>query len=197
MTNWMFVGIWFGMAAYAIAWFQGGRPERIAAGVLLCCCMLSSIVYDWRIGGVHLADMALDFGRFLILGWLCLRSNRWWLFLTTTALGLMMVTHALGVLVPTASAIALVSAQVGLGYLVDLSLMFSVFERRLAGDAPGGPAAWVAADTATKARRKRRNVARLTGAFPTAPRSGEAIIPWKESGARRFPPVLSRFAEKG
>ena len=76
MTAWQFSGLAFGLVAYAAAWLRGGRPERFGAAVLLIVCMISSIIFTWRIGGFHLPALLLDVGRLLIFGWLCLWSDR-------------------------------------------------------------------------------------------------------------------------
>ena len=181
LTIWNFVGIWFGMGAYAVAWTWGGRPERFAAGVLLFYCLLSSMTHTWEVGGFHVASFLENCIRLLIFGWLCLRSDRWWPFVLTGAIALGVLVDVLALLDPALSEIEAMSAQVGLGYLIDLTLLLSPLERRLAGDAPAGPAAWASAHVAT-ARRKRVN---------------EPAIPGAEFGARGFRLLPLRVTEKG
>jgi len=197
LTIWNFVGLWFGLAAYAVAWTWGGRPERFAAGISISYCLLSYLTYRWEIGGLHPAGFVEDCVRLLVFGWLCLRSARWWPFVATAGILLKVVVYVPVLLDPRLSEISAFSAQVGLGYLVDLSLMLSAFERRLAGESPARRAAWAAADMATTARRKRKEGARAADASRTAPGSGGAVLPRKEFRARRFPSVLARIAEKG
>ena len=157
MTPWQVGGLLFGFVAYAVAWAWGGRPERLGAGVLLFACLLSSLSYRWEIGGLYLAAMAQDSVRLLIFGWLCFRSDRWWPLVTTAALGLMVLMYVIRLLDPAFSHFAMASGHVGLGYLIDLALLLGVWERRLAGEPPAGPAAWAAADRATAVRRNGRN----------------------------------------
>lgn len=159
MTIWNFVGLWLGYVAYAVAWIWGGRAERFAAGVLLAYCMLSFITHRWEIGGFHLANFVENCVRLLVFVRLCFRADRWWPFVITAAIGLIVLVDVVALLDPDVPEVAAISAQVGLGYLVDLTLLFSVFERRLAGEAPAGRAAWAAADVATAARRKRKEAA--------------------------------------
>lgn len=197
MSIWNFVGLWFGLAAYAVAWTWGGRPERFAAGISILYCLFSFLTYKWEVGGLHLAGFVETCVRFMIFGWLCLRSDRWWPFVTTAAIALEVLVYVPVLLDPRLSEMSAFSAQVGLGYLLDLNLMLGVFERQLAGEAPAGRAAWAAADIATAARRKRKDEARRTDASPAVPAAGQTVIPRKEFHARRFPSVLLRTAEKG
>ena len=172
MTIWNFVGIWFGLGAYAVAWTWGGRAERFAAGLSLLYCLCSSMTYTWEVGGFHLASFIENCVRLLIFGWLCFRSNRWWLFVMTVAIALKVLVVVIALFHPALSAVEAMSAEVGLGYLVDLTLLLSPLERRLAGEAPAGSAAWAAAKVATAARRKRREQVRLPGSALTASETG-------------------------
>lgn len=156
MTSWQFSGLAFGLLAYAAAWVWGGRPERFGAAVLLLVCLISGIVFTWQIGGFHLASLLLDIGRLLIFGWLCLRSDRWWPLVVTACVGLMVFVQSARLFDPSISQFAAASADVGLGYLVDLALLLGVWERRLAGEPPAGTAAWAKAVRTTVARRSRR-----------------------------------------
>jgi hypothetical protein len=197
LTIWNFVGIWLGLVAYAVAWVWGGRAERFAAGVLLACCLLSFITYKWEIGGFHPASFAENCARLLIFGWLCLRSDRWWTFVITAALALILLVDVLALLDPDFSVMEAMSAQVGLGYVIDLTLLFSVFERWLADEAPAGRAAWAAADTATAARRRQKDEARLTERPRRPGEAAQRSFPGRNSALAVSRLKLSRFAEKG
>ncbi|HYD28288.1 hypothetical protein [Brevundimonas sp.] len=161
LTSWQVGGLVLGLIAYAIAWIWGGRPERLAAGVLLFTCLLSSLTFGWEVGGFYWFAMAQDCVRLLIFGWLCLRFDRWWSFVITAALGQMLFVYAAQLLIPAVTQYAVASAHVGLGYLIDLALLLGVSERWLAGEEPARLAAWKAADRATAWRRRRRDGARL------------------------------------
>lgn len=154
------------MAAYVLAWFWGGRPERFAAAVLLVVCVIIglSFAFPWGVEDPYLPGRITDCVLLLVFGWMCFRSNRWWPFLMTATLGLMVMVNFAALLDPDISQWAIASAKVGLGYLVDLTLMLSVFERWLAGEAPAGRAAWARADIATVARRNRKEEARPSAA---------------------------------
>ncbi|MDQ7813907.1 MAG: hypothetical protein RDU12_14470 [Brevundimonas sp.] len=156
MTPWQTCGIAFGFLAYAVAWVWGGRLERFGAGVLLFSCLLAFLTYQWEVGGHYPVAMALDSVRLLVFGWLCFRLDRWWPFVVTAAIGLMVMGYVLRLLDPTFSHLAMASAHIGLGYLIDLALLLGVFERWLAGEPAAGPAAWAKADRATEARRALR-----------------------------------------
>ncbi|MEJ6790855.1 hypothetical protein BrevBR_15030 [Brevundimonas sp. BR2-1] len=181
MTIWNFVGIWFGLAAYAVAWIRGGRVERFGAGFMIAFCMVSFITYKWAIGGLHIGVFIEYCLRFLVFGWLCLQADRWWPFVVTGALGLSVLVHAMAWLDPALSETEAFSAQVGLGYLIDLTILLSVFERRLAGEEPAGRAAWAAAEAATTARRKRKDETHPTAASAPVPGRGAAVIPGRKS----------------
>jgi hypothetical protein len=189
--------MWLGLAAYAVAWVWGGRSERFAAGFMIAFCLSSFITYKWEIGGLHVAMFIENCFRFLVLGWLCLRSDRWWPFVMTVAIALSLLVHAIAWVDPSLSEMEAFSAQIGLGYLIDLALLFGVVERRLAGEAPAGRAGWAAAEAATTARRKRRDEARLADSASLVTGSRKAVLLQKEFNPRSFRLMLSRFAEKG
>ena len=168
MTIWVVVGVWLGMAAYAVAWFWGGRTERFAAAVMLLHFAVAamSVIYLWEYNGVHLPRRIDDYVRLLIFSWLCFRSDRWWPLLMTAALGLMEVAEIVGLYNPGIARWGVVSAQVDLGYIVDLTLLLSVVERWLAGEAPDRHAAWARAAIATAGRKKRKEPRHRSEAGP-------------------------------
>ncbi len=155
VTHWQVVGQLLGLVAYVTAWVRGGHPERLGAGVLLFVWLLSSFTYRWEVNGFYPAGMAQDCIRLLIFAWLAFRSDRWWPFLTAAALGLLALLYVARLLNPAFSHYAMASGHVGLGYLIDLSLLLGVWERRLSGEPPAARAAWAAAERATAARRNR------------------------------------------
>lgn len=172
MTIWGVVGVLLGMAAYPVAWFWGGRPERFAAAVMLLHFALGcmSFVYGWELNGNPVPRMMGDYVRFLIFCWFCFRSNRWWPFLMTVIAGLMITVEVVAMLDPGLSFRDGVSAKIGLAYLLDLTLMFSFTERILAGEPPAARQAWARAHAATAARRNRKKPPRLTSP-PSRPTS--------------------------
>jgi len=205
VTPWQIVGLWLGLIVYPIVWIRGGRPERLGAGVLLFGYALSSLTFEWKVGGFHLAAMIEDCLLLLVFGWLCMRSDRWWPLVTTASMGLIVLTHVVKLLDPGFSQYAAVSARIGLGYLIDLALLLGVWERRLAGEPPAGPAAWADAARATTARRNRK--ARRTQADPAHAagdvpdqaskkgrplRSGPSIVQPANGFVRRQPPPEGR-----
>ena len=123
--------------------------------MLIVVCLISAIIFRWQVGGFHLASLLLDIGRLLVFGWLCLRSDRWWLFVMTAGIGLMVLVQGARLVDPSLSQFAVASADVGLGYLIDLALLLGVYERRLAGEPPAGPAAWAKAERTAMAGRAR------------------------------------------
>lgn len=124
-----------GLAAYVVGWLKGGHPERFGVTVLLASYALSSVTFRWRIGDFYWASAVEDLTLLLIMGWLALRSARWWPFVAAAALALIMVVHGLTVLTGGAlSAYAAASAHIGLWIVIDTALLFGVLERWLAGE---------------------------------------------------------------
>ena len=145
MTLWQSGGLIFGFAVYAIAWLRGGHPERFGAGVLLFVNLMAEPANAWVIGGGHPGFIALDGGLFLVFGWLALRGDRWWILVAAAGAGLAFLALVLQLLDPDLSLYAMVSAQIGLNYVIDLALLLGVWERWLAGEPPAARAAWAAA----------------------------------------------------
>jgi len=157
VTSWQVSGILIGMVAYVAAWVRGGRPERLAVGILVFYGLLSSFIYKWNLDSSGLLAMALNSARLLAFGWLCFRFDRWWPYVITAALVLMVFVHMAKLLDPSVSQYTLASAAVGLGYLIDLVLLLSICERWLSGEPPAGPAAWARAGWIRANRRAKRS----------------------------------------
>ena len=155
MTPWQSGGLAFGFVVYAIAWLRGGQPERLGAGVLLFGGLLAGPANAWEIGGVYPAWVALDGAILLLFVWLCFRAERWWPMVAASAYGMIVLSQGIRLMDPTFSHYAMVSAHIGLGYVVDLALLVGVWERWLAGEPAAGPAAWAKAARLTAARRRK------------------------------------------
>ena len=153
MTIWQIAGTWFALSVYTIAFFQGGRPERFGAAVLILDGLVSLVLDRWGVSNIYPALMAKELFWLLLVGGLAFRSDRWWPFVMTAALCLIILVYGLRLIDPSLSLYAAMSAHIGLDYLVDLALLFGVWERWLAGEAPARRAAWAAAERATAARR--------------------------------------------
>lgn len=178
MTIWQTGGIWLGLMVYAVAWIGGGRPERFGAGVMLLTAMISSQSNAWEVAGYLPGFIVLAVADLAIFGWLCLRSDRWWPFVATTGFALIVLGYGLRLLDPTFRQDAMVSAKIGLLYVIDLSLLFGVWERRLSGEPPAARAAWAAAERVTAARRpaepeRRERAERKVGTHTTSRRRGK------------------------
>ncbi|MBX9460247.1 MAG: hypothetical protein KL785_03220 [Brevundimonas sp.] len=115
-----------------VAWLWGGHTERFAVGVQALSWMAFGS-FRWMVGDVYIDSMIEDSLGLLIFGWLAFHSNRWWPFVATAALGLAVLVHVL-TMVTDISWEAAVSARVGMGLLIHLSLLASVAERWLAGE---------------------------------------------------------------
>ncbi|MBX9460980.1 MAG: hypothetical protein KL785_07765 [Brevundimonas sp.] len=142
MTLWQSGGLAFGYVVCVLAWFGGGRPERFAVGVLLLGGLLSGPANAWEVNGIYPVWPALDGATLLILTGLCFRSDRWWPMVAASGYALMVLAQVIRLMDPTFSHYAMVSAHIGLGYVVDLALLFGVFERWMAGEKPAAPVAW-------------------------------------------------------
>lgn len=170
MTVWQIAGTWIALMVYAIAWLQGGRPERFGAAVLILDGLVSLVLVRSDVSGVYPNVMVKESVWLLLIGGLALRSNRWWPLVTTAALCLIVLTYLLRLMDSSLSLYAAMSAHVGLDYLIDLTLLLGVFERWLAGERPAGPAAWAKAERATAVRRRgRRSTASPFPPPPSAP----------------------------
>lgn len=162
MTVWQIAGTWFALTVYAIAWFGGGRPERFGAAVLILDGLVSVALFRWGLSGIYPNAMIEESVWLLVIGGLAFRSDRWWPIVMTAALCLIVFTYGLRLMDPSLSLYAAMSAHVGLGYVIDLTLLLGVLERWLAGEKPAGAGAWVkAARVAT-----RRGPARHAGGRP-------------------------------
>lgn len=155
MTVWQVGGIWFAMLVYAAAWFRGGGPERFGAAVLILDLLGTTVLLRWSVSHLYPNLLAKEAVCLLAIGWLAFRSDRWWPIVVAAALGLVVLIYVLRFLDPNLSQYAAVSAHIGLDYLIDLTLLFGVFERWLAGERPVGPTAWAKAARLTTTRRNR------------------------------------------
>ena len=143
MTAWQIGETWLFIVVCTVAWSQGGRPERLATGLLLLDQLISmSVTFDWRIEHSYPVAVVKACVLLVFFGWLGARVNRWWPIAMIAVHSLILATYALGLADPNLSHFAAASARVGLLYLLDLTLLFGVLERWLAGEPPASPAAW-------------------------------------------------------
>lgn len=166
MTVWQLAGTWFALMVYAVAWFQGGRPERFGAAVLILDGLVSLVLVRWDASGLYPNALVKESIWLVLIGGLAFRSDRWWPIVMTAALCLIVLTYGLRLMDPSLSLYAAMSAHVGLDYLIDLTLLLGVMERWLAGEAAAGPAAWAKAHQITAAR---RSSAPPSPPWPSAP----------------------------
>lgn len=152
ITPWMIAGQLLGITAYSIAWLRGGHPERFAAGVLLFGYLISSITFRWKIGGFHVVSLLEEIVLMSVFVWLALRSKRWWPTLTAASLVLVVMANLAPLMNPALSGRAVASAQIGLWFLVDLTVLLSVIERWLTGERAVSPRRWEEARGRRRAR---------------------------------------------
>lgn len=121
-------------AAIAALWVKGGHPERKAAGLMVLVFPISFLTHPWRMGNVLVGDAALDVVMTLVFGWWAFTQDRWWLLVTTGVMALTVLVHASMFLLPGLEAYSDLSARVGLGILMSLTLLAGPGERWLAGE---------------------------------------------------------------
>jgi len=129
------------VASFAVAWWRGGRAERLGAAILICDALLTTAIVGLAAPGVHRAAMMVQLVTASGILWLTFRFDRWWLFVASGALILCGLITAMEILNPALSLYAAVSAQLGLWGLVYLSLLAGAGERWLAGEGSAGQAA--------------------------------------------------------
>ncbi|HVL40658.1 MAG TPA: hypothetical protein VM348_00780 [Brevundimonas sp.] len=89
----------------------------------------------WVIGDIYVDSIVEGTLEFLFMGWLVLRSDRWWPFVATAATGLIVLVHVFTVVTDISWGAAL-SARVGLELLEYAALLAGVAERWMAGERP-------------------------------------------------------------
>ncbi|MDI6624807.1 MAG: hypothetical protein QME55_08755 [Brevundimonas sp.] len=94
---------------------------------------VSSATFRWRIDDFYWGVAAQAVAVMFILGWLALRSNRWWPLVAAAAVVLIVLVHGLTIVTSITPAAA-VSARVGLWMVVNIALLAGVAERWLAGE---------------------------------------------------------------
>jgi hypothetical protein len=136
------------VTSFTLAWWKGGRAERLGAAILVCDALLTTAIVPLPAPGGHRAAMMVEILTAVAILWLAFRFERWWLLVASGALILCGLVTVLELLNPALSVYAALSAQIGLWALVYLSLLAGVGERWLAGERPAG-------DTAVWSRRRR------------------------------------------
>jgi len=124
-------------AVLALAWLRGGHPERLAVAVMFCDHAVTRLTT--RLPGGHELSMVSECLVAAFFVWLALRSNRWWTLVAAAALMLCVLVFALEWADPAVSRNAAISARIGLWWVICLSLLAGVWERRLAGEPAVSP----------------------------------------------------------
>ena len=136
------------LIAVVAAWLKGGHVERLGATAVLLVFAVSFLVHPLRLWNVHIGDAALDIGLMLFFGWLAFSRDRWWPLPMTAVMALTVLVHVAMFVIPTLGQYADISARIGLGILMALTLLAGVGERWLAGET-------AVADAAQWRRRRR------------------------------------------
>ncbi len=131
------------LVAYVVAWMKGGHPERLGAMALLAVFGISVFVPETRMWNVFLDDAAIDVGLALFFGWQAMNRDRWWPLVMTALMILTLLVHVAVFAAPSVGAYADVSARVGLGIAMAVTLLAGTAERWLAGErAVSGRSVW-------------------------------------------------------
>ncbi len=134
MTAFFVVTNLIALVAFVAGWTRGGHPERFAVGVLLFDYLATSLIYrSWT----HLfaLQVAQDVCLLMIFCWLALKGARWWPVVTAGALALIVIVHFFTAVAPMGRDPVL-SARLGLWFLIYTTLLAGVGERWLAGERP-------------------------------------------------------------
>jgi hypothetical protein len=126
-----------GVGAFGLGWLRGGRPEREAVAVLGLGYFLGNLLFYVRVRNFQLGEALSDLILLIGFGWLAFRRDRWWLLVAASLQTLVMAMHLLALADPGVSARADITARWGLLAMLLLVVMAGVFERWLAGEAPG------------------------------------------------------------
>lgn len=141
MTPFVILYLVVSLAALALGWLKGGRPERLGVVIWLVAWMLAVLVNDLRIGNLRWAVALLDLASLCAFLWLGLRFERWWPLGVSACLVLIIVVHLSALLIPEMTPLGEASAQLGLGMMAVLIQGAGAFERWLAGEAPASASA--------------------------------------------------------
>lgn len=141
--------ICFTMATAVVAWTRGGHPERLAAGATLVWGLTSTkapeTIQNILVSRIPVFELALEFAMLVLFIHMMLRGGRWWPCAAAAVMLLSVLVYFAIPFVPELDRRAEVSAHLGLGFALALTILAGVAERWLAGEAPvseGGDLAW-------------------------------------------------------
>lgn len=116
----------FGGICGAALW-KGGRPERIAAAVMLLSWAATFALRDRRWTEPQWGGLVTDTACFIFLAVLALRSNRYWPLWAAGFQLLAVITHGARLMDPSLGAWAYVTAGVIWSYLVLFALAWGTW----------------------------------------------------------------------
>jgi hypothetical protein len=123
-----------------IAWTRGGHPERLGACAVLIWITTTTITPDSlhsiRVADISVLEVALEFTLLVVLVRMALTGRRWWPFAAAAVTALGVMVYGAQLLIPEVDRRAEISAHVGLGLALDLTILTGVVERWLAGERP-------------------------------------------------------------
>lgn len=114
----------------ALSWRLGGRPERLAALVLVAGYLATLLLQPWSINAVVAIDTAVAAG-FVILA---MSYRRWWLLFASASTLLVITAHLTVLMDPAIYWRAYIAYQSVPTLLTAIALAISPTERWLAGE---------------------------------------------------------------
>lgn len=115
------------IAALLLVW-KGGRPERIAAVLILALLVLEPLAYPVRINAWRVGGGLVNLVFFLGLVWLAERWDRWWLVFVAAFQLLLIVTFLMPLMTDEFSVRTGIAIRLGLWAVISLLLFFGAWE---------------------------------------------------------------------
>ncbi|MDP2765494.1 MAG: hypothetical protein Q8O54_11745 [Brevundimonas sp.] len=139
MTSFQIGAFCLMMTAVFVAWWQGGHTERLGAATVLIWAMGTIATPVWLhkpVLGIYLFEAVLELAVLVVFIHMALKSHRWWPFAAVAVMTLSVMVYYVQAFVPELDRRAQISAHVGLGIALYLTILAGVGERWLAGERP-------------------------------------------------------------
>lgn len=115
------------IATCILAIWRGGDEERLGAGSILAAWALSMVAYRWQGGQLEWGIAIVDVALLVALGWLALRSARYWPIFAAGFHLLALATHLARGLDTGVSGWAYITAEIIWGYLVVFAIAYGAW----------------------------------------------------------------------
>lgn len=111
----------------AITVWRGGREERVATNTVVICWLLTKLVGRYQGAQTEWGVLAVDAGALAVLGWLALRSRRYWPMFAAGFHLLAVVTHFARTVDPKVGGWAYLTAGIIWGYLLLIAIGYGAW----------------------------------------------------------------------